>query len=56
MAKITLLHFFFTKLKKPKNIVRGMKSWNLVENGLYFENIEEKTQKSYFKGVKTSAG
>ena len=32
-----------------------MKTWDFVENKLYFENIEEKNQKSYFKGVKTAA-
>ena len=32
-----------------------LKSWDFVENGLYFENIEEKNQKSYFKCVKTAA-
>ena len=40
-------------LKKSKNKV--LKSWDFVENGLYFENIEEKNQKSYFKCVKTAA-
>ena len=40
------LHFlkttFFHKIKKkPQNIVRGLKSWDFDENGLYFENIEE---------------
>ena len=42
-------------LKKPKNLDRELKIWGIVENGLYFENIEEKKQKSYFKGVKTAA-
>ena len=34
---------FFIKLKKkPKTKGRGLKSWGIVENGLYFENIREK--------------
>ena len=32
-----------------------LKSWDFVENVLYFENIEEKNQKSYFKCIKTAA-
>ena len=42
-------------LKKSKNKVRVLKSWDFVENVLYFENIEEKNQKSYFKCIKTAA-
>ena len=37
---------FFTKLKKKtKNIGRGLKNWGIVQNGLYFENIEKKKKK-----------
>ena len=32
-------------LKKPKNLDRRLKSWGIVENGLYFENIKKKNQK-----------
>ena len=31
--------------KKPKYLDRELKIWGIVENGLYFENIEEKTKK-----------
>ena len=38
---------FFTMLKKkPKNLGRGLKSWGIVENGLYFENIKKREQKN----------
>ena len=40
--------------KKPKNLGRGLKSWGIVENGLYFENIKKKKQKNYYKGIKTA--
>ena len=42
-------------LKKSKNKVRVLKSRDFVENGLYFENIGKKKQKSYSKCVKTVA-
>ena len=29
-------------LKNPKNIGRVLKSWGIVENGLYFKNIKKK--------------
>ena len=32
-------------LKKPKNLDRELKIWGIVENGQYFENIEEKNKK-----------
>ena len=32
-------------LKKPKNLDRRLKSWGIVENGLYFENIKKKKNK-----------
>ena len=32
-------------IKKPKNLDRELKIWGIVENGLYFENIEKKTKK-----------
>ena len=46
-AEITLFKNSFSSLSntKPKNIGRGLKNWGFVENGLYFENIEEKKQK-----------
>ena len=37
---------FFTMLKKPKILGRGLKSWGIVENGLYFENIKKKNPKN----------
>ena len=36
---------FFIVKKKPKNKGRWLKSWGIVENGLYFENIRKKTNK-----------
>ena len=33
-------------LKKPKNLDRRLKSWGIVENGLYFENIKKKKKKN----------
>ena len=41
-------------LKKPKNLDRGLKSWGIFKNGLYFENIEKKNQTNKCKGVKTA--
>ena len=47
-AEITLFKNNFSLLskKKPKNKGRGLKSWGIVENGLYFENIKKTKQKN----------
>ena len=46
---------FFIKLKKPKNKGRGLKSWGIVENGLYFENVRKKPTKLML-GFKNGSG
>ena len=42
-------------LKKPKNKGIGLKSWGIVENWLYFENIKKKNPQKLCKGIKTEA-
>ena len=46
-AEITLVKNNFSSLSntKPKNIGIGLKSWGIVEYGLYFENIKKKNPK-----------